>query len=158
LVESAEIDLAGVKVAERRDRLIGEQAGADERDRVDEVRIARERGETLVGRVAEARRTERTHLPVGEAGVGQEIEEAVRRIVEGADAVGTRQRRRVQEHAGGPMVEPVEQGGRGRGRWHGSASCNAHAGGRWEGKTSRVRRRRRRRARGRRRKRAAARG
>lgn len=86
-----------------------EQAGADERRKVHEVGVARESGETLVGRVAVAGGTERADLPVFHPGGLQEIEEAHRVVVEHAAALLARQAGGLEESAGAARLQPVEE-------------------------------------------------
>ncbi len=59
--------------------------------RANEIRIACERGKTLIGRVAEARGTQRQDLPPLLAGVYQGVDPGIGRRAEIADSVRPRQ-------------------------------------------------------------------
>ena len=118
LVKPAVVDTAGVRSAQP-DEFFGlDQSGRLQLTRVDEVRIARAAGEKLIGGVAVAGRPEGTDLPVAHAGLGQEINKTARAGAEIADAVSTRQRRDVREHARGAGVEPGRSG-----YFHGQRNC-----------------------------------
>jgi hypothetical protein len=104
-VEPAEIDGAAREGAQRGDFRIREQTGALQRHQVDQVGIAREGGETLVGRIAVAGRPERADLPVTDAGILEEAQDRIDRLIEDADALFAGQ-------AGGMQQEPRMRAGR----------------------------------------------
>ena len=64
----------------------------------DEERVPRERGETLIGRIAVTCRPERQYLPVFLLRVGEEINELVSIRTKIADAEFARQTRRMQQY------------------------------------------------------------
>ena len=102
--ERFEVHRIGRERRERHEVAGGQQAVAHERHEIHEVGVAGEGGVTLVGRVAETGRAERAHLPVFDAGGGEEIEEAHGVLVEHAATLGARQCGRMQQHAGGAIT------------------------------------------------------
>ena len=92
---------AGASGAARRSFALGrsEQALVDQTVEADEQRIAGERGEALIRRVAVAGGPERQHLPELLAGRGEEVEELDRARPQIADAEAAGQRGRVEQHA-----------------------------------------------------------
>ena len=66
--ETAEVDAVRREGVELRELVGFKKSGGDDWLEVDQVGISREGGKALVGRVAEAGRTKRTRLPIGEPG------------------------------------------------------------------------------------------
>ena len=81
----------------------GQQALLAQAVEGDEQRVARERREALVGRVAVAGGAEGEDLPEGLAGLRQEVQEGGRLVPQLTDAVGAGQRRGVEEDPGGSV-------------------------------------------------------
>jgi hypothetical protein len=97
-----------VVVGERRvvtQLVCGEEPVLDEQIEADQQRIAGERGEALVGRVAVARRPEWEHLPERLPGAHQEVDEALRLGAEIADPVPARQRGRVEKNSAAALLD-----------------------------------------------------
>ena len=107
--ETAEVDAVTRQGAERLEVGCGEKPGADERLEIDQVGIAGERRETLVGRVAEAGGSQGASLPIGEAGSLEEVEELNRVAVEHPDALISRKTGRVEQDPGGAVIQPGEE-------------------------------------------------
>ena len=78
---------------------LGEQSLLDQPIEADEQRIAGERGEALVRRIAIAGRAQRQHLPQVLAGRGEEVEERDRARPQVADAEASRQAGGVEQDA-----------------------------------------------------------
>ena len=76
----------GVKIT-RLDLGFGQQAVLDQQVEVDQVRVARRSGKTLVRRISEAGVSKRQHLPVGLMCVGKEINKIVGGFAHGAHTV-----------------------------------------------------------------------
>jgi hypothetical protein len=112
LIECAKINVIGIQRLERQQRVTIEQARANECGRIDQVGIARERRETLVGRIPVTGRSERAELPIFHSCLGEERDERFRGLVEGADTEGTRQGSRMEQNAGSAVIEPAEERGR----------------------------------------------
>lgn len=109
-VEPAEVHVILRERSERGDVGAGEEAVALEHLKVDEVGIASEGGETLVGRVTITGRTERANLPVTNAGVLEERNPCIDGGgVERANALRAGKRSRMHEDTGGALGEPVEE-------------------------------------------------
>src|SRR5262249_40558125 len=72
------------------------QAVLDEEVRANEIQVARERREALVGRIPIAGGTQRQDLPPGLPGADQGIYPGIRRRAKVADTIGPRKRGRVQ--------------------------------------------------------------
>ena len=108
LVPEATIVGPSVAAAAQRGDFLGREqpAGAEVRE-VEQVRVAGEHGERLVGRIAVAGRAERTDLPPGESGRGDDIDEPPGFGAERAYGTGAGQRGRVQQDAGATAREGV---------------------------------------------------
>ena len=86
-VKPAVIHVGARQLAQRGEIAVGQQAGRDQRLQVDQVGVARERGETLVGRITVAGGSQRAHLPIRYPGGLEKIEETIHLSIEHADAL-----------------------------------------------------------------------
>src|SRR5690606_18426276 len=75
--------------------------------RVEQPRVAGERGAQRVRRAVQIRQTERQRLPHAEAAVDEPVDEAQRVVAERAGGPGSGQRRRMQQDAGAAPCENV---------------------------------------------------
>ena len=87
-----------------------EQAEPDQFVRIDQIGVSGESRQALVGRIAEAGRPQRAHLPAGKTGFGEQIDEIPRRGAERADPRRPRQGGRMQQHAAPPVVSGTKRG------------------------------------------------
>ena len=110
LVERAVVHVVPVEKAQRLHGRLGQQARAHERRWVDEVGIARKRRETLVGRVAIARRPSGQICHVRIPAPARNRRERNRRLIKCPDAMWARQGSRMQQHARAAFVQPAEEG------------------------------------------------
>ena len=128
-VERPEVDVARAERRQRGQFLRKQELAPHKVLKVDQVGVARERGEGLVGGIPVTRWPEWADLPPGDPRILEEIKEADRGAVQRPDALVAREARRVQEHAGGPRREPVEQGFALGPPWCHRAYLGAHAAG-----------------------------
>ena len=135
LVPEATVVGAPVAPASERGDLFGrEQFARAEVRKVEEVGIAGEDGEGLVGRVAVACRAERTDLPPREAGRGDDVDKASRLGAKRAYGPVARQGGRMQQDTCAALRERLAGEGLidvGSCRW--GASGGAHLSGDWLG-------------------------
>ena len=93
-----ELDLVDVERRHARQIAGGQQPVGDELLEVDEPRVAGERRRARVGRRAGARRNERQHLPPGQPGRRQPIDEGASPRSDVTDAKSARQRRWMEQN------------------------------------------------------------
>jgi hypothetical protein len=97
----AEVDMVVGKAGQRVEVAIIDEPRVAEIIERDHQRIARERGERLVGRVTVAGRPQRQHLPETLRHAGEAVEPAMRLGADLADAVPAGKRGRVKQDSGG---------------------------------------------------------
>ena len=98
VVDCAEVDAFTREVGRGVEHVLVQQPLLDQRLQADQVGIARERAETLIRAVTVAGRPQGQNLPERLACVGEEIHPVIGGLIEAADAVTPRQRRRMQQN------------------------------------------------------------
>ena len=100
--DGAVVDSAGIALGGARQVLFGQKTGLHQQVRADQQRLTGKGGETLVGRVAEARGAQGQDLPEMLARAGQEIDKIAGGGAQVADPVGGRERGGMDQDAGEP--------------------------------------------------------
>src|SRR5690606_33440381 len=111
-VKPAVIDTITRQFAQRPEIVVRQQSGGNQRGQIDQVRIARERRKTLVGRIAVAGRPERTNLPEVSPRCREKLKKTIRRRIQNTDTLIARERGGVQQHAARTVLQPRKHRGR----------------------------------------------
>ena len=88
----------------RLDFFQGKQPLLPQEIQINQVRVPRKRGKGLIGAVSKAGRPNGKHLPIGLAGVVQEIDKGIRRFPQRADPIRGREAADCQQYPGFPRV------------------------------------------------------